>query len=349
MLKTNHVRYLAAIFALLLLSAGFSAASGGSPDYIGMWYLTDIEADSVAVNQAEPGAVSMRLYADYTADLRNAVLGDTTGVWRITEDGIDVIDDTQGQTVSFIFTDGLLMMELEDVRMTFRRECPQTADPAVLLRGIELAAERNFDEMLAHFDRALADNTNTAAYHAGRAEALYGLNRYDEAEAAYLAALALTPDNAQDWCRYGLVLLDNQKKAEAIEAMGRAIALDDAEPTFFLERGIALFLSDKHEDALTDFEQVMRLNADDVNAYYFAAMIRYSAGDYEEAARCCEVFINKVPDDYLTWLVLGNARFLLGDYEEAMVWFDKLIQIGGYTADDLPYYREAYEQLSRDE
>ena len=107
--------------------------------------------------------------------------------------------------------------------------------------GTEALARGAFDEALARYDAAAAALPEQAEVHHNRGNALYGLGRYEEAQAAWIEALAHRRDEAgaaADYFHLGNALAQQGMVDEAIDSYRRALRIDPAaeEPRRNLER-----------------------------------------------------------------------------------------------------------------
>jgi tetratricopeptide (TPR) repeat protein len=87
-----------------------------------------------------------------------------------------------------------------------------------LLRAGRAALDQhNFAKALAPFDDALSQQHSHPEAHAGRAEALFGLRRYDDAIEAWEHALSLAPERLEWLYLRGLAHYENNDNEPAIE------------------------------------------------------------------------------------------------------------------------------------
>ena len=98
--------------------------------------------------------------------------------------------------------------------------------------------------------------------------ALAGVDRHEEALAAYERALACLPDHLMTWYQKGVSLAALKRTTEALEAYEYALAID---PDFFLAwhgKAIALAGIDRTGEALAAFERARATGPDDSGSWF---------------------------------------------------------------------------------
>ena len=127
----------------------------------------------------------------------------------------------------------------------------------------------NLDEAISAYKKAVEQNADYDAAWANLGAAYYAQQNLDQAEEAYLKAIALSPDDADVVYNLGAIYLQqslasgvpNQDKvAEALEQINRAVALNPklAQPYYGL--GVANQLSGNNEAAIEAFEKFLNLD-----------------------------------------------------------------------------------------
>jgi tetratricopeptide (TPR) repeat protein len=310
--------------------------------------MTGIETGGVVISAEILGFETAMIFEeDNTTRAQMTGEEDKTGAWAIADGQVIVkIDETE---IILTLADGCLTIEQEGTTMIYSKEETQTstngaqADEEIINHGMELMEAQDYDNMLVHFDAAIAENAVVAEYHYWRGYVLRHISRYEEAEHAFATAIEIEPDNASYWDEYGFTMLYAGKYQEAYEAIDKAVTLEPSNGEYIGDRGYALFLLDRHEDALADLERAIEMAPDYENAYYFAVIIQSELGAFEEVVRLCKEFLARVPDDHYMWFLLGDAYFELGNYVEALAEYDRLIATGYYSAEDIANYAAAME------
>ena len=184
-------------------------------------------------------------------------------------------------------------------------------DPGLLARGEELLDAGAYDEALALFDEAVAAQPYVPAYYLKHGNALFGLGRLEE----------------------------------SVESFSTAIMLDLKNWEHYAERGVSYYFLGETEAALADFLMAVDLGPADDMTYHNLAYIQAETGTPEDAVMTCAFGLAEYPDSPDLWYVLGNIQLSLGNYSQALAAYDKMIEYGYCTAEDLGEgYAEAKEK-----
>jgi predicted O-linked N-acetylglucosamine transferase (SPINDLY family) len=111
----------------------------------------------------------------------------------------------------------------------------------------------DFTAAVADYDRALACDAANADTHYNRANALFALNRDEEAVRGYERAVELRAKFAQAWHNRGVALSRLGRHGEAIASLDRALALDTSSADAWINRGNALRAQDRDAEALAAY------------------------------------------------------------------------------------------------
>lgn len=208
-------------------------------------------------------------------------------------------------------------------------------DPGSAFRRIELGwslidLSRN-DAALAAFDAALADEADNVNGLAGRAAALRGLGRYDEAletagigraldpaETFFLREIAwdhyaagrwaeaetwfrkaVDADAADAWAFYGLgwVLDDQERYGEALAAFDRAIEIDPSVPFFHSLRGNTLNNLGRHTEALAAADHALEIYSGDAFSHRVRGWAFYQLGQLDAAVAAFTTGVEAEPEN----------------------------------------------------
>lgn len=164
--------------------------------------------------------------------------------------------------------------------------------------------------------RALELNANLDVIYTALGELYSETGKYDDAEAAYLQALATSPSNVTALIGLSEIynLLQQPKKAE--DMLTRAIGLHPGDWSAYNALGMFLYRSGRYLEAARQFETVVAL--DHRNSVGFANLgTSYMlAADFAAAAPAFEKAITLRPRPS-TYSNLGLMHYYLGDFEAA--------------------------------
>lgn len=133
-------------------------------------------------------------------------------------------------------------------------------------------------EALPHFDRALQLIPDRWAYHFNRARALGLLQRWEDAVAGYRQAQQLFPNDYATAFNLGQALQRKGDDTGAAEQYLRAIALNDADPSFRLALGATYERLQRKVEAAAAFSEYLRLAPDAPDAEKIRARIAQLTG-----------------------------------------------------------------------
>jgi tetratricopeptide (TPR) repeat protein len=113
--------------------------------------------------------------------------------------------------------------------------------------GLSLLDTGELEQAVQVFEQAIEQHPGVAAFRLHLGQARSAAQDLSGAEAAFLAALALSPEIAEAWRCLGRVQIRLARYREAIGAYQRAAALIGPEPEFAIEFGAALCAAGMHE------------------------------------------------------------------------------------------------------
>lgn len=153
-----------------------------------------------------------------------------------------------------------------------------------------------------------------------------------------------------DWQRYGDLLLDAGRPAEAADAYGEAIARagDAAHWALHLQRGGALERAGRWEEALPDLKRAVALAPDEPQALNYLGYAQIERGENVEAARAMlEQAARLKPGDTAITDSLGWAYLRTGAADRALPLLEKAArgEPGDVTINE--HLGDAYWQLGR--
>jgi tetratricopeptide (TPR) repeat protein len=114
-------------------------------------------------------------------------------------------------------------------------------------KGRDYAAQENYGEAIAAFDKAIAFNPTYAEAWNHKGSALTQSKRYAEALSVFDKAVSLQPQYHQAWFNRGLLLTEMGAYGTAVESYNRAIAVEadqvylHAREDIFLKKKLVAF------------------------------------------------------------------------------------------------------------
>ncbi len=118
--------------------------------------------------------------------------------------------------------------------------------------------------------------------------ALHQQGRFAEAEQVYRDVLEHDPKSFEAMHLLGVIALQTRKPQQAVELIGKAIAINPAVPTAHCNLGSALTALQRHAEALASFDKAIALKADLADAHGNRAAALNALNQYEQALASCD-------------------------------------------------------------
>ena len=166
---------------------------------------------------------------------------------------------------------------------------------------------------------------------------LAGLGRYDEAITCLEKAIAIKPNNIQNfiyWTLRGEFLGYLERDEEAIASFDKALALKPDDGYTWNVRGIALLNVGRYAEAVVSFDKAIAFSdkafdsdQDYVMNWRNRGRALYELGRYEEAIASCDKAIAIDQNDAVSWNYRGFALGEINRLSEALASLDKSLAI----------------------
>jgi Tfp pilus assembly protein PilF len=152
-----------------------------------------------------------------------------------------------------------------------------------LQRGYAYIEIGAYTDAIEDFDAATRLDDISADPFLGRGVARYYAKEWTAALADFDHALALNPDLADAYAWRGYLLSEWGQFNLGIDALRRAITLDDADPAKYIRLGQVLLYNGRPSQAKTEFSTALSLESHSVEAYAGRAMAEAELGDLDAA------------------------------------------------------------------
>jgi len=177
---------------------------------------------------------------------------------------------------------------------------------AALLRlGRNQEALERIDDILG---RQLASGQNLVHVYTGKANALVGLERYEEAVAYYQKALEIAAGDNNLWFMQGYAFYQLDEFDQALASFVKARELKDEFRTS-LHIGNCLLMLKRYSEAAGEFSSLISEGSPDPQAFYGLGLAKYALGDKREARMHLERFIKMAGPEHEH--LLPQARKIL--------------------------------------
>jgi tetratricopeptide (TPR) repeat protein len=197
---------------------------------------------------------------------------------------------------------------------------------AVRLAAAECLRASQWEEALHYFDIALrcaarAEDEN------GRARALEGLGRHEEALLGIERALAINPANVADLRNRGILLVRLGRKTEGLASYEAALAIQPDHTDILIKRALLLNELDRREDALESVDRALRFSPDDLVALNARLIVLDNLGRYEVALQCADRMLALAPNGTDAINNTGMVLARMGRFRESLRCYDRSLDL----------------------
>ncbi|MEM9793047.1 MAG: tetratricopeptide repeat protein, partial [Pseudomonadota bacterium] len=205
-------------------------------------------------------------------------------------------------------------------------------DEVTTLIGDVLTGQGQYELAAAAFEEVAPTSAWYTTAEVGRAEALTGAERVDEAIEVLSSLARARPGNMSVITALGDILRREDDFSRAADAYDQAIDLiidpTPADWRLFYVRGIAHERTDQWPKAEADFRKALELNPDQPHVlnYLGYSMVELQQ-NLDEALDMIERAVSQRPDDGYITDSLGWVLYRLGRYEEAVAPMERAVEL----------------------
>ncbi len=218
---------------------------------------------------------------------------------------------------------------------------------ALTAKGIEVAGENNNEAAAVYFEEAvkLAKDNDVAFAKLGSIHDANG--RKDKARENYEKALAINPEYSTLFAPVGLVYLDSGEIAKAEDLLKRsdAAGIDTADSR--LLRGILLFKQNKDAEALASLDKAVEMEGRFIEAQYYRGQILDRTGKSAEALTSYRKTLEWEPTFTPASFEIGVASYNAGDYAGAAAAYEQVVKTDKDNYQAHANLAASYRQLER--
>ena len=153
----------------------------------------------------------------------------------------------------------------------------------------EFLKKKSFDQAIAEYNKILNIDSNYFQAWTNRGYALAGLQNYDEMRESCHTATIINPKAVYAWNCKGEALHNLKRQAEAIRAFDQAIALNQTDPIFLINKSESLKAIGEEQESLVTIaqaikvlEQVEAVNGKDKVRGEFAVALTFLGNGYRK-------------------------------------------------------------------
>jgi tetratricopeptide (TPR) repeat protein len=151
--------------------------------------------------------------------------------------------------------------------------------------------------------------------------------KYKLALKDFLKASEKEPTNSKSWNLIAQTYLKLKEFENAIDAIDKAIALDQSNSLYWQIRGTILMQNGRHKVAITSIENAIKLKPSDVS-YMLRGQCSYQLNELEEALFFFKKVLEIDPEHPLGNQMIGLTYFKMSEFEKAISPLEKALSYG---------------------
>ncbi len=188
---------------------------------------------------------------------------------------------------------------------------------AQVIRAVALDSDGNQALALAAATDATKNDERSALAHRIRGGLLANQQRYAEAVDELNRAVSLGPDRGGAYVDRASVLALQQNYEDAMKDLNRVVKLAPACPRAYLVRGVTQAAMDRRREALRDVDQAVKLAPTWAEAWVQRGNVHALQGDVEAAIEDCDKAVQLAPSAASGYVGRGGTCAMAGDDEQA--------------------------------
>ncbi len=218
------------------------------------------------------------------------------GVNRVAIDlvvGQELEQDLMLLTVEEIYRDSLSDAERADLDA-------RNATTDAFEQGLAAARGGELEAAVGHLRTALEATPDCAECQRNLGIVYGRMEAYAESEAAFRAALALDPENAETYDGLAEIYNAQRRFDDAAEASAAAARLSGGggndNPTAVFDQGLIFWNAGRLDEARQQFERTLQLDPEHGEAHYWLGMANLNGGQMAEAAAEFQIYLDREPN-----------------------------------------------------
>ena len=179
---------------------------------------------------------------------------------------------------------------------------------AAFVAGIAAFESGRLEEAEAEFLASLALLPGRPSTLVNLAATRLKLGRPAEAASSLREALAAQPDDGPAWVQLGIALMELRQHDQALPAFDRALALDGRQPVVHHQRGLALMGLERPAEAAQAWEQAVAQDGKFVTAWIDLGSLMRDLGQLSRARQCLRQALALGANDPLVHFQLAGLK-----------------------------------------
>ena len=187
----------------------------------------------------------------------------------------------------------------------------------------DYATARNAIETALRIDDNCGECYATVGYLAWR-HARFQDSELVRAEVSFLRAQELVPHYAPAYQWYALLLIDMERKAEAVRQLQHAISLSPLDPNLHTDLGTAYGRMGRRDSAIESFNRALEIDREFAHAMSTLGSLHLFFREPHEAIRWYRRTLAIDPSNLHAIARMISAHAALGAHDEAQLWYRRL-------------------------
>ncbi|MAF12782.1 hypothetical protein CMK11_20220 [Candidatus Poribacteria bacterium] len=239
--------------------------------------------------------------------------------------------------------------QLLNARQSFMRAVAASPEEARAHEGLARVAERDGDaaEAIGHYETALVHAPDTARLHVAVGILLSDAREHGRAVEHLRRAADLDAENAATWRAYAQALWRIEWYPRAAAAYERAIALEPAEVWAHIGLGDTHLRAGRLDDAVAAYDRALERDAGAYAAHCGRGAALSKRGEFDDALTSLRQAVT-LRDDYgPAYYEMGVALQHQKNYEDAIRAFGRATQLNGWDAPSVMNIARCYARLGK--
>ncbi|MBL8644624.1 MAG: tetratricopeptide repeat protein [Rhodospirillaceae bacterium] len=226
---------------------------------------------------------------------------------------------------------------LDEAEAVYRKIIATDANDADAhhLLGLIALSRRAFDVAANRIAEAVRLNPRDERYHLNYATALRGQDRLADALEALDRALEIKPDYIEAWFNRGVMLAQGGAHAEALVSFDKALALRPDAAALHYNRGNALYALKRPGEAAQSYEAAIAIQPQNAETHYNLGVVRQDLNQWADALAAYDQAVFLDPQHAGAHNNRGAVLAQMRRFDEALKNYDAAIALK-------PKYAEAY-------
>ncbi|MEL7409719.1 MAG: tetratricopeptide repeat protein, partial [Cyanobacteria bacterium J06558_2] len=214
-------------------------------------------------------------------------------------------------------------------------------------QGNELLNQKLFNLALMQYNQLLNIDSNYFQAWTNRGYAFAGLGRYEDMQESCSTATVIEPQASYAWNCRGEALYNQQRYNKALAAFERAIALNQGDPIFLINKSESLTALGRKEESMTVIQQAIQeleqikvaRGKEHIRQEFAVALTVLGNGwhrqqQYENAARAYQRALSYSSDYFPAHLGQGISLISLEKYQQAQNQLEMLLRQAQFSVEE---------------